>query len=163
MKKIFLNESERLKLISEKEKMIIESFAKTFNEIKRIDENEINTPTQIDEGIKNWITGGLITLSTIGGIGKVYQLNQEAAKQHKIEMKYYDDVLSDKVRKMDDKELAEIGFQISDKTKKLQASKSYSSEEWTNISSYYAEDYIKSHPKEFGINQNGDIEWLGPK
>jgi hypothetical protein len=43
MKKIFLNESERLKLISEKEKMIIESFAKTFNKIKRIDENEIST------------------------------------------------------------------------------------------------------------------------
>jgi hypothetical protein len=42
MKKIFLNESERLKLISEKEKMIIESFAKTFNKIKRIDENEMN-------------------------------------------------------------------------------------------------------------------------
>jgi hypothetical protein len=41
MKKIFLNESEKRKLISEKEKMIIESFAKTFNKIKRIDENEL--------------------------------------------------------------------------------------------------------------------------
>jgi len=44
MKKIFLNESERLKLISEKEKAIIESFAKTFNKIKRIDENEVAGP-----------------------------------------------------------------------------------------------------------------------
>lgn len=43
MKKIFLNESEKRKLISEKEKMIIESFAKTFNKIKRVDENEITT------------------------------------------------------------------------------------------------------------------------
>ena len=43
MKKIFLNESEKRKLISEKEKMIIESFAKTFNKIKRVDENEIST------------------------------------------------------------------------------------------------------------------------
>jgi hypothetical protein len=42
MKKIFLNESERLKLISEKEKLIIESFAKTFNKIKRIDENGLD-------------------------------------------------------------------------------------------------------------------------
>ena len=40
MKK-FLNESDKKKIISEKEKMIIESFAKTFNKIKRIDENEI--------------------------------------------------------------------------------------------------------------------------
>lgn len=43
MKKIFLNESEKRKLISEKEKMIIESFAKTYNKIKRIYENEIST------------------------------------------------------------------------------------------------------------------------
>jgi hypothetical protein len=41
MKKIFLNESEKRKLISEKEKTIIESFAKIFNKIKRIDENEL--------------------------------------------------------------------------------------------------------------------------
>lgn len=41
MKK-FLNESDKKKIISEKEKMIIESFANTFNKIKRIDENEIN-------------------------------------------------------------------------------------------------------------------------
>jgi hypothetical protein len=40
MKK-FLNESDKKKIISEKEKTIIESFAKTFNKIKRIDENEI--------------------------------------------------------------------------------------------------------------------------
>jgi hypothetical protein len=44
MKKIFLNESEKKKLISEKEKMIIESFAKNFNKIKRVDENEIAGP-----------------------------------------------------------------------------------------------------------------------
>lgn len=43
MKKIFLNESEKRKLILEKEKLIMESFAKTFNKIKRIDENEIST------------------------------------------------------------------------------------------------------------------------
>jgi hypothetical protein len=49
MKKIFLNESEKKKLISEKEKMIIESFAKNFNKIKRVDENEIETGNQIDQ------------------------------------------------------------------------------------------------------------------
>jgi len=53
MKK-FLNESDKKKIISEKEKMIIESFAKTFNKIKRIDENEINenvdyTQEELDE------------------------------------------------------------------------------------------------------------------
>jgi hypothetical protein len=41
-KKEFLTEAKRKAIISEKEKAIIESFAKTFNKIKRIDENEIN-------------------------------------------------------------------------------------------------------------------------
>jgi hypothetical protein len=40
MKK-FLTEADKKKIISEKEKMIIESFSKTFNKIKRIDENEL--------------------------------------------------------------------------------------------------------------------------
>jgi hypothetical protein len=40
-KKIILTESERKTIIANKEKAIIESFAKTFNKIKRIDENEI--------------------------------------------------------------------------------------------------------------------------
>ena len=42
MKKIFLNESEKQKYFAEKEKMILESFAKTYNKIKRLDENELN-------------------------------------------------------------------------------------------------------------------------
>jgi hypothetical protein len=40
-KKIFLTETDKKKIISEKERMIIETFAKNFNKIKRIDENEI--------------------------------------------------------------------------------------------------------------------------
>lgn len=42
MKKIFLNEAEKQKIIADKEKVIMESFAKTYNKIKRIDENQIN-------------------------------------------------------------------------------------------------------------------------
>jgi hypothetical protein len=41
-KKIILTEAERKAIISDKEKAIIESFAKTFNKIKRLDENSIN-------------------------------------------------------------------------------------------------------------------------
>ncbi len=41
-KKKFLTEAKRKVIIADKEKAIIESFAKTFNKIKRIDENEIN-------------------------------------------------------------------------------------------------------------------------
>lgn len=41
MRKIILTEADKKKIVSEKEKAIIESFANTFNKIKRIDENEI--------------------------------------------------------------------------------------------------------------------------
>lgn len=41
-KKEFLTEAKRKAIIADKEKVIIESFAKMFNRIKRIDENEIN-------------------------------------------------------------------------------------------------------------------------
>lgn len=48
MKKVFLNESEKRKIISEREKMIIESFSKTFNKIKRVDEDELNQKENVD-------------------------------------------------------------------------------------------------------------------
>lgn len=41
MKKILLTESEKKAIISEREQAIINNFAKTFNSIKRIDENEL--------------------------------------------------------------------------------------------------------------------------
>lgn len=44
MKKILLTESEKKAIISEREKLIKESFAKTFNSIKRIDENAVAGP-----------------------------------------------------------------------------------------------------------------------
>jgi hypothetical protein len=69
MKKIFLNESERLKLISEKEKMIIESFAKTFNKIKRIDENELGVN---DVSSKKYYDYVIEQLSPYFGVGSEY-------------------------------------------------------------------------------------------
>jgi hypothetical protein len=41
-KKQFLTEAKRKEIIADKEKVIIESFAKMFNRIKRIDENDLN-------------------------------------------------------------------------------------------------------------------------
>lgn len=38
IKKLFLTESDRKQILSEKEKNILESFANTFNKIKRLDE-----------------------------------------------------------------------------------------------------------------------------
>jgi len=59
-KKEFLTEAKRKAIIADKEKAIIESFSKTFNKIKRIDENDVPI-TGID---KNEI-GGKKTLQDI--------------------------------------------------------------------------------------------------
>jgi hypothetical protein len=49
MKKLILNESDKKAIISAKEKVIVESFAKTFNKIKRVDEAEITEDDEDDE------------------------------------------------------------------------------------------------------------------
>ena len=59
MKKILLNEAEKKALILEREKAIVKSFAKTFNTIKRIDENEINE-NLIPFEIPSWAVTSLI-------------------------------------------------------------------------------------------------------
>jgi hypothetical protein len=41
MKKLILTESDKKQILAQKEKAILESFANTFNKIKRIDENEL--------------------------------------------------------------------------------------------------------------------------
>jgi hypothetical protein len=54
MKKIFLNEAEKQKIIAEKEKAIMESFAKTYNKIKRVDESNLEASLEksIMKGMK---------------------------------------------------------------------------------------------------------------
>jgi len=47
--KQFLTEAKRKAIIADKEKAILESFAKTFNKIKRIDENEINEAATVQD------------------------------------------------------------------------------------------------------------------
>jgi hypothetical protein len=51
-KKIFLSESERKALIIEREKAIINNFAKIFNSIKRIDENEVSQEKSLEKTVE---------------------------------------------------------------------------------------------------------------
>ena len=47
-KKQFLTEADRKQILADKEKSILESFASTFNKIKRLDEAEI-TPNDVSK------------------------------------------------------------------------------------------------------------------
>jgi len=102
--KLILSESKRKQIIAEKEQLIIESFAKTFNKIKRIDENELDEKNIIEEGWKQWLASGLITLSTVAG---VYKFNQNEIKNNKegIELVQQSKNILDKMSLDDKKEL----------------------------------------------------------
>jgi len=123
-----------------------------INETEEIDE-------VLEEGLRSWIAGGLIALTTLAGVGKVYQLDKEHAENEKIEMKFYDDVLSGQVSKMNKEQLATLGAEINDKTHDLTWGKNYSNEELNDILSNYASKYVKSHPKQFSVDTQGNLQF----
>ena len=69
MKKIILTEADKKQIVSAKEKAIMESFAKTFNKIKRLDENELN-----ENGYRPIAIGDVIEFPN----GKIYKIGQSA-------------------------------------------------------------------------------------
>ena len=113
----------------------------------------------LEEGLKSWIAGGLIALSTLAGGIKAYQLDKEYANNEKIEMKYYNDVLSGHVDKMSKEDLATLGAEINDKTKDLTWGKNYSNEELNDILSNYASKYMQSHPQQFALDTQGNVQF----
>ena len=48
----------------------------------------------LDESLKNWLVGGLLTLTTLAGVGKVYQMDQQAKADRAKQTEYYNNVLS---------------------------------------------------------------------
>jgi hypothetical protein len=114
----------------------------------------------IEEGLRNWIIKGLIALTTLGGIGKVYQMDQQAKADQKNKIEYYNNVLGKEVTKMDKDNLASIGADINSKTKDLSLSGKDTSEELNVIFSNYAQKYMKSHPDEFAVGANGGVYWI---
>jgi hypothetical protein len=117
----------------------------------------------IDEGLKDWIIKGLIVLTTLGGIGKVYQMDQKAKEDRKAQIEYYDNVLSKEVSKMSDNDLFNLGAEINSKTKALQYSSSQdiSQEDLKSAIIDYANKYIKAHPNKFAVGVDGRIYQIG--
>lgn len=139
-----------------------------INEAKRmqylagiINESQLNEEN-LEEGFKEWILAGLITLGTIGGGMKVYQINKEVEADKKAQIEYYNNVLSKSLDKMSDEQKFDLGAQINRKTKNFSISSNseITSEEFANILKSYAEKYVKSHPNQFSVNaQDGSLHW----
>jgi hypothetical protein len=73
--------------------------AQLINEAKRmqylagiINESQLNEEN-LDEGFKEWLLAGLITLGTIAGGTKVYQMDKEAEADKAAQTEYYENIL----------------------------------------------------------------------
>ena len=74
MKKIILTEADKKQIIIDREKLIIENFSKTFNKIKRLDENELSQkPKEIKAGevVANELQN-ILSPEEISFLGQVY-------------------------------------------------------------------------------------------
>ena len=117
----------------------------------------------IDEGIKDWIIKGLIVLTTLAGVGKVYQMDQQEKDDRAKKTEYYNNVLSKEVTKMSDDDLFNLGAEINSKTKALQysSSQNISQEDFKSTIIDYANKYIKAHPDKFAVGVDGGIYQIG--
>lgn len=111
----------------------------------------------LDEGWKSWILGGLMALTTLAGIGKVYKMDKQAEADKAKQTEYYNNVLSKEVTKMSEDDLFKLGTDIADKTGELKHSSDISPEMFKKIAIDYAHDYIKAHPNEFAVGVDGGI------
>jgi hypothetical protein len=113
----------------------------------------------IDEGLKTWLISGLIALSTLAGVGKVYQMDQSEKADRASQIEYYQNVLTPEIKKIDSKDLASIGIEINNKTHDLAQNFTNTPEENNQMYTNYAEKYIQNHPNEFAVGLNGGVYW----
>jgi len=139
-----------------------------INEIRRMQQLAgILTESQLDkenldEGFKEWILAGLITLSTIAGGIKVYQMDKEAEADKAAQTEYYENILGKSLNKMDDTQKSDLGNMINTKTKKLALAPNsdITSIQFSKTLANYADDYIKNHPNEFSVDaKDGSLHW----
>ena len=117
----------------------------------------------LEEGLKNWLIAGLIALTTLGGIGKVVQMDQQAEKDNKARIEYYQKVVEPELKKYSEDDLVKLGAEIGQANKEIQFTSDQmnkmSNDEIYSIYKGYAEKYIKNHPQEFSVGVNGGIYW----
>lgn len=115
----------------------------------------------LEEGWKNWLMSGLITLSTIAGIGKVYQMDKQAEEDRAKRTEYYNDVLSNEIDKLSDNSLTFMGYDINKITRDRAVSpdSKLTPQDISDAMASYAKEYMKARPNEFSVGQNGGIFW----
>jgi hypothetical protein len=120
--------------------------------------------SELDEGWKEWLLGGLITLSTLAGVGKVYQMEKEAETDRRAQVEYYHNILEKELDKMSDSDKENLGYIINEKTHDLafgdEQMRTMTDEDWEYTMSRYAEKYVRSHPNQFSVATDGSgVHW----
>jgi hypothetical protein len=115
----------------------------------------------LDESLRNWILKGLLTLSTLAGVGKVYQMDQQAKADRDQQIEYYNNILDKELAKLDDQDFGEMGYDINKKTgdRATAPNSKLTPQEIFDSMASYAKNYIKAHPDEFSVGESGGIFW----
>ena len=134
-------------------KFLVEN--KLTNNSKILSEQE-----QLEEGWKDWVLGGLLTLSTVGGGAKLYQLNQDHNQDRAKQTEYVQKVLDPILGKMSDQQLVSLGLEIDSHTGKFSLSGNETQEQLDYLFSNYAKDFVHANPSLFGITADGQVELI---
>ena len=126
------------------------------------------TEQQLEESWKDWLAGGLIALSTLAGVGKVVQMDREAAEDKEQKQEYFDNVLAKAVQASqasDSKDLVTLANQLIDakKIERPTIQPGNTAEENNTIFSRAAESYMRNNPQEFSVSLDGKTIMWTPK
>ena len=134
-------------------KFLVEN--KLTNNSKILSEQE-----QLEEGWKDWVLGGLLTLSTLGGGAKLYQLDQQAQQDRAKQTEYVQKVLDPILGKMSNSDLLKLGVEINHKTGKFATSGDETADQLDYRYTNYAKDYVRANPSMFGITADGQVQLI---
>ena len=124
---------------------------------------EDNFPGEpLEESWKKWVLGGLLTLSTLGGGAKLYQMDKQAQADKAKQIEYFQKVINPVLGKMSDEQLLDLGDQLNQRTGKysIAPGSSVTPQEFAETLRDYAKSYIEANPQMFGITSDGQVQLL---
>lgn len=141
----------------------------TFDLKKFLVENKLTTNSrilseqeQLEEGWKDWVLGGLLTLSTLAGGTKLYQMDKQAEADKAKQTEYFQKVVNPVLGKMSDEQLSDIGYELNKRTGKyvIAPGSTVTPEEFSETMTDYAKSYIEANPQMFGVTADGQVHLL---
>jgi len=141
------------------EKLLLKKRAGIITETQYKEYLLILEDENIDESLKSSILAGLIALTSIAGVGKVYKMDAEFEQNKQAQTEYYQNVLIPVAEKLSKADLADLGLSINEKTKKLALYNQTDPQQIETIFATYAQNYMRSNPDQFAVGVDGGVVW----